>query len=390
MAWISASEQGQHWQALPAQPETGLLPQPGTIAANTEQAPEMFSHMLLNVEAGVSPLSPDDVQSDSVHHQVPLADTGDDTIVAHDAVVAHEVAISRATTALPGTQVTALPLPLAERTSSVNRVFFTDITKAPVEVTQTTATSSATMAMLGSVQPAKLQPIQAGEVQQQPAVIMGSRDAVALPQVANHQPIAIATQAPDTQPGNCIGAVQHIQIGLSAQAPLAVPVQPEPVAPDTSQRPATTTAASLATPAHQEHQHSQTERLQAALGARLQLHIANRTQSAHIRLDPPSLGKIDIQLHMEQGQLQVALHTQHEEVARALRLVSHGLQEQLEADTEQRVSVLISTGHGSSSHQSHPEGAGQSADESSPATARESLTVPPTERHQDSTIILTI
>ncbi|MDN3921566.1 flagellar hook-length control protein FliK [Roseateles violae] len=75
-----------------------------------------------------------------------------------------------------------------------------------------------------------------------------------------------------------------------------------------------------------------------ALGDRIQLQIAARSEQAHIRLDPPQMGRVDIALRHEAGNLQISLSASHGEVLRQL----HSVSEQMRWDLAQRHSGEVS------------------------------------------------
>ncbi|PKH25046.1 hypothetical protein CIG19_06225 [Enterobacterales bacterium CwR94] len=96
---------------------------------------------------------------------------------------------------------------------------------------------------------------------------------------------------------------------------------------------------------------AQAEALKNALGERLQMQVDSKQQHATIRLDPPSLGKLDITLHYEAGKLQVQIQAQHPEVARALQQVSQELRGALSENNNVQVNVQVSTQSGDQSRQ---------------------------------------
>ncbi|HEX2012792.1 MAG TPA: flagellar hook-length control protein FliK [Roseateles sp.] len=75
-----------------------------------------------------------------------------------------------------------------------------------------------------------------------------------------------------------------------------------------------------------------------ALGDRLQLQISARSEQAVIRLDPPLLGRVEIAIRQQAGELQVRIAASHGEVARQVQQVS----EQLRQDLVQRHSGEVS------------------------------------------------
>jgi flagellar hook-length control protein FliK len=69
--------------------------------------------------------------------------------------------------------------------------------------------------------------------------------------------------------------------------------------------------------------------LMQALGDRLQVQIASRSEQAVIRLDPPMLGQVEISIRQQAGELQVRMSASHGEVARQLHQVSDTLRQDL-------------------------------------------------------------
>lgn len=83
--------------------------------------------------------------------------------------------------------------------------------------------------------------------------------------------------------------------------------------------------------------------LLVALGDRLQLQIAARSEQAVIRLEPPLLGRIDIAIRHEGGELQVRLAASHAEVGRQLQQITEPLRQDLLQRHSGEVSVQVST-----------------------------------------------
>lgn len=69
--------------------------------------------------------------------------------------------------------------------------------------------------------------------------------------------------------------------------------------------------------------------LAQALGDRLQVQASQGIEQARIRLEPPALGRIEIVLRQESGQLQVQLSASHHEVVRQLQAMGDGLRQEL-------------------------------------------------------------
>lgn len=86
--------------------------------------------------------------------------------------------------------------------------------------------------------------------------------------------------------------------------------------------------------------------LQSALGERLQMQFKEQTQHATIRLDPPTLGKIDISLQIENGRIQVHINASQGEVYRALSQISNELRQSLTEQNFIQVNVQVSSQSG--------------------------------------------
>lgn len=82
--------------------------------------------------------------------------------------------------------------------------------------------------------------------------------------------------------------------------------------------------------------------LMQALGDRLQLQIAARSEQAVIRLDPPLLGRVEIAIQHQAGDLQVRLSASHPEVTRQLQHISDGLRQELAQRQTGEVTVQVS------------------------------------------------
>lgn len=82
--------------------------------------------------------------------------------------------------------------------------------------------------------------------------------------------------------------------------------------------------------------------LVALLGERLQVQIARRSEHAVVRLDPPSMGTIEIVIRHEDGQLHVHLRASNGEVARQLQVIGETLRQDLAQRQHETVSVQVS------------------------------------------------
>jgi len=87
---------------------------------------------------------------------------------------------------------------------------------------------------------------------------------------------------------------------------------------------------------------SQRSALEVALGDRLQLQITQRSEHAVIRLDPPSMGTIEIVIQREAGNIQVHLRASNAEVARQLQGIGDSLRQDLIHRQNGDVSVHVS------------------------------------------------
>lgn len=81
--------------------------------------------------------------------------------------------------------------------------------------------------------------------------------------------------------------------------------------------------------------------LEALLGERLQTQIAKRSEHATVRLDPPSMGTIEISVRHEAGQLHVQLRASNSEVARQLQAIGETLRQDLVQRQHETVSVHV-------------------------------------------------
>lgn len=78
-----------------------------------------------------------------------------------------------------------------------------------------------------------------------------------------------------------------------------------------------------------------------ALGDRLQLQIAARSEQAVIKLDPPMLGQVEIAIRQQAGELQVRMSASHGEVARQLHQLSDNLRQDLVQRHSGEVTVQV-------------------------------------------------
>lgn len=98
--------------------------------------------------------------------------------------------------------------------------------------------------------------------------------------------------------------------------------------------------------------------LAQALGDRLQVQASQGIEQARIRLEPPALGRIDILLRQEGGQLQVQLSASHHDVVRQLQAMGEGLRQELTHKQGAQVTVQVfedrALADGRSSHRERP------------------------------------
>lgn len=98
-------------------------------------------------------------------------------------------------------------------------------------------------------------------------------------------------------------------------------------------------AGPVASPKHVDAPGSQS--LTTVLGERLQVQINQRSEHALIRLDPPSMGSIEIVIRHEAGHLQVQLRASNGEVARQLHAIGDTLRQDLVQRQHGEVSVQV-------------------------------------------------
>lgn len=103
-----------------------------------------------------------------------------------------------------------------------------------------------------------------------------------------------------------------------------------------------------------EHPVSPTRQpLEALLGERLHTQIAMRSEHAVVRLDPPSMGTIEIVIRHDAGQLQVHLRASNSEVARQLHMIGETLRQDLVQRQHEQVSVHVSDSSRDGERQRH-------------------------------------
>jgi flagellar hook-length control protein FliK len=146
---------------------------------------------------------------------------------------------------------------------------------------------------------------------------------------------------------------------LAVMAPAELQASASQLSPEAGIRAKEATSAELA---------ARQPALMQALGERIKVQIAQGSERAMIRLDPPMMGRLEIVIRHEAGVLQVQLHASHGEVARQLQQMSDGLRQELGQRQFSDVSVLVS--HGSEHESAGRQRNGQEPDASDPAPGR--------------------
>lgn len=100
------------------------------------------------------------------------------------------------------------------------------------------------------------------------------------------------------------------------------------------------------------------EQMLQALRDQVQTQIAQRSQHASIRLDPPELGSLDIQISHEQGKLSVQINAGQADIARLLTMLGERLRHELLSQnfTEVSVQVASHSEQGQGGRQRHASG----------------------------------
>lgn len=93
-----------------------------------------------------------------------------------------------------------------------------------------------------------------------------------------------------------------------------------------------------------------------ALGERIRVEVAQRSEHAVIRLDPPMMGHIEIVIRHQAGALQVQLSASNSEVLRQLQNISDSLRQDLAQRQYTDISVQIFAGSGDGSGRRRPDG----------------------------------
>jgi flagellar hook-length control protein FliK len=108
-----------------------------------------------------------------------------------------------------------------------------------------------------------------------------------------------------------------------------------------------------------------------ALGDRLQVQIAARSDQAVLHLAPPQLGRVEIAIRQQGGAVQVQMSATHEEVTNQLRQISEPLRHELVQRHAGEVSVQVSAGGSAGAEGRGREGGQGGAGAQSQAEARE-------------------
>jgi flagellar hook-length control protein FliK len=102
-----------------------------------------------------------------------------------------------------------------------------------------------------------------------------------------------------------------------------------------------------------------------ALGERVSFLINQKMNNAEIRIDPPHLGKLDIQIHIKDDTAQVVIHTQHAQTRDLVDSSSFRLREILHNAGYSSVDVNVSHHDSSSNQHASSDGGGASNSEQS-------------------------
>jgi flagellar hook-length control protein FliK len=102
--------------------------------------------------------------------------------------------------------------------------------------------------------------------------------------------------------------------------------------------------------------------LREALGERLQVQVGDHSERAVIRLDPPALGRIEIVIRHEAGNLQVHLSASNGDVLRQLHAIGDSLRQDLVHRQYGEVAVVVSDGRGEGGGQRREGEAGADAE----------------------------
>jgi flagellar hook-length control protein FliK len=167
---------------------------------------------------------------------------------------------------------------------------------------------------------------------------------------ATPDPTASRPSQPQPQPHVRAAAAAPAQADADARtpAPAAAPApQPATLAQAfAAAQPAAQPAAAQALALHGNDPTQWRESLRDALGDRLQVQVADRSERAVIRLDPPALGRIEIVIRHEAGNLQVHLSASNGDVLRQLHTIGDSLRQDLVHRQYGEVAVVVSDARG--------------------------------------------
>lgn len=96
------------------------------------------------------------------------------------------------------------------------------------------------------------------------------------------------------------------------------------------------------------------EKLTALLKDRIQFQLGQQQQISTIRLDPPSLGKLEIAVQLDAGKLMVHIGANQSDVCRSLQQFSENLRQHLTAQNFMEVNVQVSSEGQSQQQQQQP------------------------------------
>lgn len=106
------------------------------------------------------------------------------------------------------------------------------------------------------------------------------------------------------------------------------------------------------------------EKLTALLKDRIQFQLGQQQQISTIRLDPPSLGKLEIAVQLDAGKLMVHIGANQSDVCRSLQQFSENLRQHLTAQNFMEVNVQVSSeGQSQQQQQQQQQQSGHQKDE---------------------------
>lgn len=126
------------------------------------------------------------------------------------------------------------------------------------------------------------------------------------------------------------------------------------------------------------------EKLTALLKERIHFQLGQQQQVSTIRLDPPSLGKLEIAVQLDAGKLTVHIGANQSDVCRSLQQFSEDLRQHLTAQNFMEVNVQVS-----SEGQSHQQQQQQSGHQQEEVKSALSLEDEP-QRHQHDAVLIKV